>query len=138
MFLRILVASSLSAVLALPASKALAQQWPSRSIRFVVPLPPGGSPDYLSRLLAEHLQPVLGQPLVVENKPGAAGNIARDFVAKAPPDGYTILMSESAHVMSAAVVAKLPYDPIKDFEPISLAATIPFRRFPRHPVLFRR
>ncbi len=125
MFLRILVAS-LGAVLALPAGEALAQQWPSRSIRFVVPLPPGGSPDYLSRLLAERLQPVLGQPLVVENKPGAAGNIARDFVAKAPPDGYTILMSESAHVMSAAVGAKLPYDPIKDFEPISLAATIPF------------
>lgn len=126
MFLRMLIASSLAALLALPAGGALAQQWPSRSIRFVVPLPPGGSPDYLSRLLAEHLQPVLGQPLVVENKPGAAGNIARDFVAKAPPDGYTILMSESAHVMSAAVVAKLPYDPIKDFEPISLAATIPF------------
>jgi len=125
MFLRILVAS-LGAVLALPAGEALAQQWPSRSIRFVVPLPPGGSPDYLSRLLAERLQPVLGQPLVVENKPGAAGNIARDFVAKAPPDGYTILMSESAHVMSAAVGAKLPYDPIKDFGPISLAATIPF------------
>jgi tripartite-type tricarboxylate transporter receptor subunit TctC len=100
--------------------------WPNRPIRFVVPLPPGGSPDYLSRLLAERLQPVLGQPLVVENKPGAAGNIAREFVAKAPADGYTILMSESAHVMSAAVVAKLPYDPIKDFEPISLAATIPF------------
>jgi tripartite-type tricarboxylate transporter receptor subunit TctC len=124
--LRILAASSLSAVLALPAGEALAQQWPSRPIRFIVPLPPGGSPDYLSRLLAERLQPVLGQPLVVENKPGAAGNIARDFVAKAPADGYTILMSESAHVMSAAVGAKLPYDPIKDFEPISLAATIPF------------
>ncbi|HEY6239575.1 MAG TPA: tripartite tricarboxylate transporter substrate binding protein [Burkholderiales bacterium] len=109
-------------------SQAVAQSgpWPNRPIRFVVPLPPGGSPDYLSRLLAERLQPVLGQPLVVENKPGAAGNIARDFVAKAPADGYTILMSESAHVMSAAVVAKLPYDPIKDFEPISLAATIPF------------
>jgi tripartite-type tricarboxylate transporter receptor subunit TctC len=126
MLLRILLASSLAALLALPADGALAQQWPSHSIRFVVPLPPGGSPDYLSRLLAERLQPVLGQPLVVENKPGAAGNIARDFVAKAPADGYTILMSESAHVMSAAVVAKLPYDPIKDFEPISLAATIPF------------
>ena len=124
--LRILLASTLSAVLALPAGEALAQQWPSRPIRFVVPLPPGGSPDYLSRLLAERLQPVLGQPLVVENKPGAAGNIARDFVAKAPADGYTILMSESAHVMSAAVGAKLPYDPIKDFEPICLAATIPF------------
>jgi tripartite-type tricarboxylate transporter receptor subunit TctC len=126
MFLRIVIASSLAALLGMPAGGALAQQWPSHSIRFVVPLPPGGSPDYLSRLLAEHLQPVLGQPLVVENKPGAAGNIARDFVAKSPADGYTILMSESAHVMSAAVLAKLPYDPIKDFEPISLAATIPF------------
>jgi tripartite-type tricarboxylate transporter receptor subunit TctC len=125
MLLRIL-AAFLSAALALPAGETLAQQWPSRPIRFVVPLPPGGSPDYLSRLLAERLQPVLGQPLVVENKPGAAGNIARDFVAKAPADGYTILMSESAHVMSAAVGAKLPYDPIRDFEPISLAATIPF------------
>ena len=124
MLLRILLASSL---LAFVASEAPAQQsWPSRSIRFVVPLPPGGSPDYLSRLLAEHLQPVLGQPFVVENKPGAAGNIARDFVAKAPADGYTILMSESAHIMSAAVGAKLPYDPINDFQPISLAATIPF------------
>jgi tripartite-type tricarboxylate transporter receptor subunit TctC len=123
MLLRILLASSL---LLAAAAEAPAQQWPSHSIRFVVPLPPGGSPDYLSRLLAERLQPALGQPLVVENKPGAAGNIARDFVAKAPADGYTILMSESAHVMSAAVVAKLPYDPIKDFEPISLAATIPF------------
>jgi tripartite-type tricarboxylate transporter receptor subunit TctC len=126
MFLRILVASSLGASLAFSTSEAQAQQWPSRSIRFVVPLPPGGSPDYLSRLLAERLQPALGQPLVVENKPGAAGNIARDFVAKSPADGYTILMSESAHVMSAAVGAKLPYDPINDFQPISLAATIPF------------
>jgi tripartite-type tricarboxylate transporter receptor subunit TctC len=124
MLLRTVLASSL---LALAAGEAPAQQqWPSRSIRFVVPLPPGGSPDYLSRLLAEHLQPVLGQPFVVENKPGAAGNIARDFVAKAPADGYTILMSESAHIMSAAVGAKLPYDPINDFQPISLAATIPF------------
>jgi tripartite-type tricarboxylate transporter receptor subunit TctC len=123
MLLRTLLASSL---LVFAAAEAPAQQWPSRSIRFVVPLPPGGSPDYLSRLLAERLQPVLGQPLVVENKPGAGGGIARDFVAKAPADGYTILMSESSHVMSAAVGVKLAYDPIKDFEPISLAATIPF------------
>jgi tripartite-type tricarboxylate transporter receptor subunit TctC len=126
MLLRILLASSLGVVLGLPAGEALAQQWPSHSIRFVVPLPPGGSPDYLARLFSERLQPALGQPLVVENKPGAGGSIARDFVAKAPADGYTILMSESSHVMSAAVGAKLPYDPIKDFEPISLVATIPF------------
>ena len=124
MLVRLLLAC-LSA--ALFASEAPAQQpWPSRSIRFVVPLPPGGSPDYLSRLLAEHLQPVLGQPFVVENKPGAGGGIARDFVAKAPADGYTILMSESSHIMSAAVGVKAPYDPIGDFQPISLVATIPF------------
>ena len=121
MVLRILLA----AVIALPAF-AHAQQWPSRPIRFVVPLPPGGSPDYLSRLLSEHLQPMLGQPFIVENKPGAGGGIARDFVAKAPPDGYTILMSESSHIMSAATGVKAPYDPISDFQPISLAATIPF------------
>ena len=119
---------ALAVALAGQLGEAAAQSgpWPNRPIRFMVPLPPGGSPDYLSRLLSERLQPVLGQPLVVENRPGAAGNIARDYVAKAPADGYTILMSESAHVMSAAVVAKLPYDPIKDFAPISLAATIPF------------
>jgi tripartite-type tricarboxylate transporter receptor subunit TctC len=108
------------------AGSALAQQWPSRPIRFVVPLPPGGSPDYLSRLLSEHLQPALGQPFVVENKPGAGGGIAREFVAKAPADGYTLLMSESSHIMSAAVGVKTAYDPIKDFEPISLTGTIPF------------
>ncbi len=111
---------------AFASGQAAAQAWPARPVKFVVPLPPGGSPDYLARLLAERLQLALGQPLVVENRPGAAGNIARDFVAKSAADGYTILMSESAHVMSAAVVARLPYDPIKDFAPISLAATIPF------------
>jgi tripartite-type tricarboxylate transporter receptor subunit TctC len=119
---------TLSAALALPFGEARAQggAWPNRSVRFIVPLPPGGSPDYLSRLLAERLQLALGQPLVVENKPGAGGNIAREFVARQPADGYTILMSESSHIMAAAIGAKLPYDPIKDFQPISLAATIPF------------
>jgi tripartite-type tricarboxylate transporter receptor subunit TctC len=125
--LRTWTALALSAMLALPIGEARSQGvWPSRPIKFVVPLPPGGSPDYLSRLLAERLQPVLGHPLVVENKPGAGGNIAREFVARQPADGYTILMSESSHVMAAGIGAKLPYDPIKDFEAISLAATIPF------------
>jgi tripartite-type tricarboxylate transporter receptor subunit TctC len=125
---RTLVALTAGAVLALVAGECAAQggSWPNRPIRFVVPLPPGGSPDYLSRLLAERMQPVLGQPLVVENKPGAGGNIAREFVARQPADGYTILMSESSHVMAAGIGAKLPYDPVKDFQPISLAATIPF------------
>ena len=124
---RILFASAVSLSLALPAGASFAQgAWPNRPIHFIVPLPPGGSPDYLSRLLAERMQPALGQPFIVENKPGAAGNIAREFVARQPADGYTILMSESAHVMTAAVGQKIPYDPIKAFEPISLAVTIPF------------
>jgi tripartite-type tricarboxylate transporter receptor subunit TctC len=131
---RSLVLSALAAAAGLCMAPAAAQThstssgqaWPSRPIRIVVPLPPGGSPDYLARLLSEKLQPVLGQPLVVENKPGASGHIARDFVAKAPADGHTLLMSEASHVISAAVGANLPYDPINDFQPIALIATIPF------------
>jgi len=131
---RTLIFAALAIAAGLAAGRAAAQAhsagsgqaWPARPIRLVVPLPPGGSPDYLARLLSEKLQPVLGQPLVVENKPGASGHIARDFVAKAPADGYTLLMSEASHVISAAVGAKLPYDPIRDFEPIALIATIPF------------
>ena len=119
----------ITAALALPfATRAGAQgePYPRRAIRIVVPLPPGGSPDYLARLLAERLQATLGQPLVVENRPGAGGNIAREHVARQPPDGYTLVMSEAGHVLSAAMVGKLAFDPIKDFEAITLAAKIPF------------
>src|SRR5712671_6631331 len=100
---RTFVLAALVLAVCLPAGEAAAQSWPARPIRIVVPLPPGGSPDYMARLLSEKLQPVLGQPLVVENKPGASGHIAREFVAKAPADGYTLLMSEASHVISAAV-----------------------------------
>ena len=123
---RSLFVAALAAALGTYVGPAPSQTWPSRPIRIIVPLPPGGSPDYMARLLSEKLQPVLGQPLVVENKPGASGHIARDFVAKAPADGYTLLMTEASHVISAAVGAKLPYDPIDDFQPIALIATIPF------------
>jgi tripartite-type tricarboxylate transporter receptor subunit TctC len=123
---RTLFLAAVAAAAGLCTGSAEAQSWPSRPIRIVVPLPPGGSPDYCARLISEKLQPVLGQPLVVENKPGASGHIARDLVAKAPADGYTLLMTEASHVISAAVGAKLPYDPINDFQPIALVATIPF------------
>src|SRR5258706_15001194 len=105
---RILFFSALCALHSLAAGEAAAQSgpWPSRPIRFVVPLPPGGSPDYLSRLFAERLQPVLGQPLVVENKPSAGSNIPRAFVAAQPADGYTILMTESSHVLGAGIGGK--------------------------------
>jgi len=126
MFLRILVASSLGALLAFSAGEAAAQQWPSRPIRFTVPLPPGGANDLLARVFAERLQPVLGQPVVVENKPGAGGNVGTEFVGKQAPDGYSLLLSSNTHVINVYFFSKLPYDPIKDFEPVTLVATIPF------------
>jgi len=108
------------------AGEAPAQQWPSRPIRFTVPLPPGGANDLLARVFAERLQPVLGQPVVVENKPGAGGNVGTEFVGKAGADGYSLLLSSNTHVINVYFFSKLPYDPIKDFEPVTLVATIPF------------
>ena len=100
--------------------------WPSRPIHIVVTQPPGGGNDAVARLIANSLQPVLGQPVIVENKPGAGGNIATVYVAKQQPDGYNLLITPSSHVGNVYFFAKLPYDPIKDFEPISLVSTTPF------------
>jgi len=116
----------LSTGLALAAGEATAQTWPSRPIRFTVPLPPGGANDLLARVFAERLQATLGQPVVVENKPGAGGNVGTEFVARQPADGYSLLLSSNTHVVNVSFFAKLPYDPIKDFEPVTLVATIPF------------
>jgi tripartite-type tricarboxylate transporter receptor subunit TctC len=118
---------ALGAVMALPAGEAAAQAaWPNRPIRFTVPLPPGGANDLLARVFAERLQANLGQPVIVENKPGAGGNVGTEFVAKQPGDGYSLLLSSNTHVINVSFFAKLPYDPIKDFEPVTLVATIPF------------
>jgi tripartite-type tricarboxylate transporter receptor subunit TctC len=122
---RTLIATAAAAALPLRLA-AQAGAYPNRPIKIVVPLPPGGSPDVMARLLAEKLQPVLGQPIVVENKVGANGNIAREFVARQAADGYTLMLSETGHVMSASFYPKLGYDPIKDFEPIALTSKIPF------------
>ena len=124
--LRAWIAVVLSTGLALAAGEAAAQTWPSRPIRFTVPLPPGGANDLLARVFAERLQANLGQPVVVENKPGAGGNVGTEFVAKQPGDGYSLLLSSNTHVLNVSFFAKLPYDPIKDFEPVTLVATIPF------------
>ena len=124
--LRAWIAVVLSTGLALAAGEATAQTWPSRPIRFTVPLPPGGANDLLARVFAERLQATLGQPVVVENKPGAGGNVGTEFVARQPADGYSLLLSSNTHVVNVSFFAKLPYDPIKDFEPVTLVATIPF------------
>jgi tripartite-type tricarboxylate transporter receptor subunit TctC len=114
----------LFAVLAAAAS-AEAQQWPSKPIRMIVNFPPGGAADQIARSVAPPLGEALGQPVVVENRPGANGNIGAELVAKSPPDGYTLLMSSGgAFSVNPHLYAKLPFDPLKDLEPIAAAARI--------------
>jgi len=106
--------------------EGLAQGWPSRPIRMVVPLSPGGFADVPGRILAARLSSLLGYNVFVENRPGAGGTIGADFVAKSAPDGYTLLFTGTPHVISAWVYKKLPYDPLKDFEPVALVASGPY------------
>ena len=103
-----------------------AQSWPAKPIRMVIPYPAGGSVDVSGRRLAEDLGTALGQPIVVENRAGANGIIATDFVAKSAPDGYTMLVSTlAAHAGNPAAVRSLPYDPVKDFAPVTVINTVP-------------
>ena len=120
--------SALVLACALLASGALAQdRFPSRPIKLVVPYPPGGSADLVGRMVAEKMSQSLGQPVVVDNKGGASGAIGSDFVSRAAPDGYTLLVAISdTHAINPAVMGQLPYDPQKDFVPVSLMATQPF------------
>jgi tripartite-type tricarboxylate transporter receptor subunit TctC len=112
---------------ALVAFPTLAQQgWPNKPIRYIVPFAPGGSTDILGRIAAERLTPVLGQPVVVENKAGQGGSIGAAELAKAPPDGYTIGGGTiSSHAINATLYSRLPYDPVTNFEPITMYATQP-------------
>jgi len=108
------------------AVEGLAQSWPSRPIRMVVPLSPGGFADVPGRILAARLSSLLGYNVFVENRPGAGGTIGADFVAKSAPDGYTLLFTGTPHVISAWIYKKLPYDALKDFEPVALVASGPY------------
>jgi tripartite-type tricarboxylate transporter receptor subunit TctC len=109
------------------SSSAVAQgDWPSKPITYVVPFAPGGNTDTLARIIGQKLSAALGQPVVVENKPGAGGNIGSDFVAKAKPDGYTILGGTiSSHAINPSVYPKMPYDAVKSFEPVILIGSSP-------------
>lgn len=112
-------------ILALFAGGALAQSWPAKPIRLLVGFPPGGSTDLAARALGERLGAALGQPVIVENKAGASGNIAAAEVARAAPDGHTLLMAATSFATSPAFFPKLGWDPVKDFSPVSLVATVP-------------
>lgn len=128
MLMRRLIMVGALVMLSLPAGNALAQSatWPTRPLHVVVTQPPGGGNDAIARLIAANLQLALGQPVVVENKPGAGGNIATVHVARQPADGHTLLLTPSSHVGNVYFFANLPYDPIKDFAPISLVSSTPF------------
>jgi tripartite-type tricarboxylate transporter receptor subunit TctC len=107
-----------------PAVKA--QAFPQKPIKLIVPFAPGGSTDMVARLLAERMSPILGQSVVVENRAGVGGVLGADAVAKASPDGYTLLMGTvSTHGASPAVYKKIPYDAAKDFEPITNVMSVP-------------
>src|SRR5262245_31614437 len=108
----------------LPRS-ALAQAYPNRPISLLVPWAPGGSTDILARIVAQHLHQSMGQPVVIENRTGASGNIGTSAVARAAPDGYTLLFNTmSVHTMNHALFATMPFDGIKDFSPITLLAYV--------------
>lgn len=115
----------MAAVLASMAMSAYAQ-YPNKPIKIVVPFPPGGTTDIMARAVAADLQKSLGQPVIVDNKAGAGGNIGSDYVAKSAPDGYTLLMGTvGTHAINVTLYPKMPYDAIKDFSPVSLVAGVP-------------
>ena len=123
MFLRSFVVASLVVLGSVPA---LAQQYPAKSVRIVVPYPPGGGTDQLGRPMAQKLTERWGQTAVIDNRGGASGMVGADIVAKSPPDGYTILFSASAEVaLNVALYPKMPYDPERDFTPVTQVAISP-------------
>ncbi len=115
----------IAATLAAPATARAQTGFPARGVRIVSGFAPGGATDVLARLMADRLGPIWRQPVVVENRPGAGGNIAADYVARAAPDGHTLLLGTSAQVQAAGLFARLPYHPLRDFTPLLLMAHYP-------------
>ena len=111
--------------LASPWAAHAQSNYPDKPIRFVVPYPPGGGTDVIARIVQVRLQAALGQNVLIENKGGAGGSLGTDVVAKAAPDGYTVLFTLSSHTINPAIFPKLPFDTQKDFEPIGLVASLP-------------
>jgi len=119
----------LAAVLALVAHATIAQPYPNHALKIVVAFVPGGAADSLARPIAERLGAVLGQSVVVENKPGGNTLVAGEYVARSPPDGYTLYLTSGSHVLTPFLMKNVPYDPVADFTPIALLSTQPFLIF---------
>jgi tripartite-type tricarboxylate transporter receptor subunit TctC len=116
---------AIGVAVAMTAGSAMAQAWPSKPISLIVPFPAGGTTDVLARALADKLTQSLGQTVIVESKPGAGATLGADYVAKARPDGYTLLVGAVHHTIASSVYKKLPYDFQKDFAPITTIALVP-------------
>ena len=112
-------------MLATPMAAQAQAAYPDKPIKFVVPYPPGGGTDVVARIVQQRLQAALGQPIEIDNKGGAGGSLGTDIVAKSAPDGYTVLFTLSSHTINPAIFPKLPFDTIKDFEPVGLVASLP-------------
>jgi tripartite-type tricarboxylate transporter receptor subunit TctC len=110
------------AAMMLPATAGAAESYPNRPIRLIVPYPPGGGTDIVGRILGDKLHTGLGQPIVIDNRGGAGGVLGTELAAKAAPDGYTLVLVPTSHVINPSIYAKLPYDTIKDFAPITMVA----------------
>ena len=116
----------IAAVALLITASAYAQSYPAKPLHLIVPFPPGGGNDTVARAIAQQIGPDLGQPVVIDNKPGAGGAVGAELAAKAPPDGYTLFLAGvGSHVVNPNVHAKLAYDPVKDFAPVTLIASAP-------------
>jgi tripartite-type tricarboxylate transporter receptor subunit TctC len=112
-------------VVALLTAAAVAQSYPSRPVRLIIPFPPGGSNDIVGRMIGAQLGDRLTQPVIVDNRTGAGGTIGTDVAAKAPPDGYTLLLVSIAHAFNTAMYKRLPYDPVESFVPVAMLGTGP-------------
>lgn len=123
---RILICALAAIAFLASAGGASAQAYPEKPVRIIVGFAPGGSSDIVARLIAQQVSPVLGQPVLVENRPGTGGIIGSDLVAKAAPDGYTLLLATAGHSTAAAVMKKLPFDAVRDFAWITTLTTYPF------------
>ena len=119
------ISTLLSLALASPLAALADAAYPDKPVKFVVPYPPGGGTDVVARIVQQRLQAALGQSIVIENKGGAGGSLGTDIVAKSAPDGYTVLFTLSSHTINPAIFPKLPYDTLKDFEPVGLVASLP-------------
>ncbi|HEY4370889.1 MAG TPA: tripartite tricarboxylate transporter substrate binding protein [Burkholderiales bacterium] len=123
--IRVLWRAAACAALLLAAGTLQAQTWPAKPVKIIVPFSPGGGNDVMARLLATRLAPRLGQPVLVENHPGAGGNIGINIVARAPADGYTVLTVTNSLMINPSLYPNTPYDPIKDFDPVMIMASSP-------------